>query len=467
MRSTTPNLMESPFQAALRIAEELLCTEQAAPPQPRIEPEQLRQQLPLTLGPQGLPQEQVLAELEAMVQLTPRTSDGRFFNQLFAGRIPIATAAEWLSCLLNVSMYTYKIAGPMVLAEQEVVKRMCCFAGFPHGDGIGVPGGSMANLVGMLLGRNQALPQMRDTGSQGKPLAYYVSTEGHYSVRKNAGILGTGRDFVRAIEVDKEGRMCVEALEATLEDDIKNGILPCAVIATAGTTVMGSFDPIRAIAKVCQQHGVWLHVDGAFGGAMLLHPSMRKHLDGIELADSMTWDAHKAMGVPLMCSLILTRNPHALQNSLNEAADYLFQTDDPTLNPGTRSIQCGRRNDTLKLWAAWRQLGDEGWSQHIEGQLALCRYAVQRIQAEPRLHLCLEPASTTICFTVDGMKSPDICQQLHEKGLAMIGYGKVFGEDVMRLVTVNPAIKTSDLDCLFDNILSISTPTSLSPHIRC
>jgi glutamate/tyrosine decarboxylase-like PLP-dependent enzyme len=355
-----------------------------------------------------------------------------------------------------VSMYTYKVAGPMILAEREVARRMCELAGFPDGDGLSMPGGSIANLVGMLCGRNRAVPHFKDEGADGRRLTFYLSTVGHYSVIKNAGVLGIGRNNVRLIDVDEQGRMRPDHLAEVVAKDVAEGAVPCAIIATAGTTVMGAFDPIREIAAVAVEHGIWLHVDGAFGGTMLLHPEHRKLLDGVELADSLTWDAHKAMGMPLMCSMLLTRDPEALNDNLNETADYLFQSDDDLVNPGTRSIQCGRANDTFKLWAAWQQLGDEGWAARIDRQMALSAYAVQRIQAEEHLHLATEPASTTICFTVDGIESPTVCEQLRAEGKAMVGYGMVFQENTVRLVTVNPEVTDADLDRLFDDILAIA-----------
>lgn len=459
--------MDTLFQTTLRLAEEILATEQESIRRPRVEPAELRARLDLGLRKEGRSQEEVLDNMRAVLASTPRTSDHRFFNQLFAGRLPIATSAEWLSCLLNVSMYTYKVAGPMILAEQEVASRMCALAGFHNGDGLSVPGGSMANLVAMLLGRNQAVPGIRENGSDGRKLTYYLSSEGHYSITKNAGILGTGRANLRYIDVDSKGRMKVDHLAATLRADLKAGAVPCAVIATAGTTVMGAFDPIREIAAVTSEHKVWLHVDGAFGGSMLLNPETRKLLDGIELADSLTWDAHKAMGIPLMCSMLLTRDPDVLRDNLNETADYLFQADDDTLNPGTRSIQCGRRDDTFKLWAAWQQMGDDGWERHIEKQMELTAYAVARIQAEPKLKLHLEPMSITVCFTHEAVDSATICDRLHRNGSALIGFGKVFGVETIRLVTVNPEITHEDIDNLFDEILACAVQASSPSASHC
>ncbi len=447
--------------AVVRIGQELLDAEEDNPPSPRVPPETLRDRLSLPLGEEGLGEEAALEALREVVLSSPRTSDPRFVNQLFAGRVSVATAAEMLTALMNHSMYTFKAAGPQVLLEGEVIRTMCEKAGFPEGDGTLVPGGSISNLVGMLLGRNRAMPGIRESGGDGRAQRFYVSADGHYSVPKNAGMIGAGRDNVVRIPCDEVGRMRPEALDEAIAADRAAGRVPCAVVATSGTTVLGAFDPLREIAAVCRRHDVWLHVDGAFGGSMLLHPPSRHLFDGIEEADSLTWDAHKAMGVPLTCSLILTREPGLLGELLSEDADYLFQADTQDLNPGTKSPQCGRRNDALKLWATWKAFGEAGWAARLDRQFALARHAVERIEREPRLHLTQPPASLTICFEVEGMGAPEVCARLHEEGAALLGYGVVRGRKVVRLVTVNPDMREADLDRLFDDILALAAIPSV------
>lgn len=448
--------MDQMLTKILEIAQELVDGENDPSPKARIDVPEMEQRVQLALGEEGLPEDEVLERMRLAAVLTPKTSDPRFYNQLFAGRQPMANAAEMLTGMLNVSMYTYKVAGPMILIENEILDRMCRVAGFPEGFGIVVPGGSMANLVAMVLGRHKAHPELRNEGPDGRKLTYYVSELGHYSTVKNAGILGTGRNNVRRIAVDENGRMNVAALRETLAKDVADGCAPCAIVATMGTTVLGEFDPIREIAAVAREFDVWLHADGAYGGTLLLHPEGREHLDGLELADSLTWNAHKAMGIPLTCSMLLTRERHAVRDILNEDADYLYQADDDLLNPGTRSLQCGRRNDTFKLWAAWLNLGDKGWAQRIGRQLALARHAAARVRSEPSMELCQDPKFLNICFRVQNLSAPEACGDLHISGEALIGYGNVRGEEVFRLVTANPEVTEAQLDDLFDAILALT-----------
>jgi glutamate/tyrosine decarboxylase-like PLP-dependent enzyme len=243
-----------------------------------------------------------------------------------------------------------------------------------------------------------------------------------------------------------------DALARALAADRAAGLVPALVNATAGTTVRGAFDPIRPLAELAHAAGAWLHVDGALGGSLVLCPAHRHRLDGLELADSFAWNPHKMMGVPLQCSVLLVARRGALGGSLDESADYLFQADDDELNPGHRSIQCGRRNDALKLWAAWLRLGDRGWDERIRRQLDLARLAAAKIAADPAFELLEPPPSINVCFAVRGRDSAVLCERLDREGRLKIGYGTVRGRRAIRLVCVNPDLDASDLDAILGEI---------------
>jgi glutamate/tyrosine decarboxylase-like PLP-dependent enzyme len=250
--------------------------------------------------------------------------------------------------------------------------------------------------------------------------------------------------------------MVPEELERQILADERSGRTPFFVNATAGTTVRGAFDPLDELARITGPRGLWLHVDGAFGASVSLSPHRKRLLRGVENADSLAWDPHKMMGVPLPCSVLLTRERGLLRASLSEKADYLFQENDEAVNPGDRNLHCGRRNDALKLWAAWRYFGDSGWERRIERQFALASYAARRIQEIEELRLVEEPPCITVCFEALGKSSEQVCRKLAEQGLAKIGYGKVHGRNVIRLVTVNPELREEDLETLLGQILAVA-----------
>ncbi len=428
-------------------------SESDTPILPRISPEQLREEIEFSIPERGGDHDEVMRRLVDIFDRTPRTATNRFFNQLFGGRDPSATVAEVLSALANNSMYTFKAAGPHILIERELIRHMGEMMGFANADGVFAPGGSLSNLTAALVARDHALEGAGERGLEGSTLAMYTSEESHYSIPKAAAIIGIGRNNVRYIPADELGRMRPDALAEAIEQDLSDGIIPAMVNATAGTTVPGAFDPIREIADVTRPHGVWLHVDGAYGGSIVLSENHRQLLDGSELADSIAWDAHKMMGVPLTCSVVLFRERGRAAASLSEHAEYLFQQDDDDLNPGTRSMQCGRRNDAIKLWAAWQRNGDEGYAARIDHLFDLTAHARAIVENDERLELSCEPMSVNVCFEVRDKPSDLICHRLDESGRLKVGYGVVKGRRVIRIVFVNADLTTADVDQAFEAIL--------------
>jgi len=437
--------MEELLAAVAALGRDLLAREEELPGGAARDPGQLAAALDLALPDAGRPLAEVMARLRAVLLATPSSSSWRFVNQLFAGREPAATAAAMLTPLVNISMYTFKAGGAQILVERELLHRMCAAAGFTAGEGAFTPGGSFANFLALVLARNEALPGARETGVAGARLVAYTSAEGHYSVPKNAGLAGIGRANVRAIAVDGRGRMLPEALAAAIAADRAAGLRPFFVNATAGTTVRGAFDPLGELGDVARAAGLWFHVDAAFGGSLLLSPEHRRLLAGSERADSLAWDPHKMMGVPLQSSVLLLARRGLLARNLDESADYLFQADPDELNPGRRSLQCGRPNDALKLWAAWQRLGSQGWAARLGRQMALARRAAELIRSDPELRLAEEPPSLNVCFEVRGRASDAVCDRLDRDGLLKIGHGIVAGRRTIRLVCSNADLGDADL----------------------
>jgi glutamate/tyrosine decarboxylase-like PLP-dependent enzyme len=439
---------EHAIRSAAEIAARFIRGEDS-PPTPRREPEALLRDLPLSLPRQGAPAGEVVRRLAQVIEATPSSSSRRFFSQLFGGRDLAATMADMVTAVTNSSMYTFKAAGVQVLIEREIIGKLAGMVGFAGGDGIFAPGGSMSNLAAMMVAREEMLPGTRDegvgpAGSGGAPVVY-ASSEAHYSIVKAMNILGLGRRNLRKISVDSAGRMMPDELGRAIRADIARGLRPIMIVATAGTTVQGAFDPLPELADIAREHDLWLHVDGAFGASVLLSERHRHLMRGCELADSVVWDAHKVLGAPLTCSVALTKRRGLFERHIGEAADYLFQADDDELNPGTRSLQCGRRNDALKLWCAWQAHGDEGYAQRIDRlfeQAALVRSIVEE---DPALILSCPPQSLTVCFEVAGRSSVEICERLDREGTLKISYGIVAGRAVVRMVCVNPDLADDDL----------------------
>lgn len=409
------------------------------------EPEELKQLLDLELQSQGESREQILERCRTVIHYSVKTGHPRFFNQLFSGLDPHALAGRIITESLNTSQYTYEIAPVFVLMEEEVLKKLRALVGWNSGDGVFCPGGSISNMYAMNLARFQRYPDCKQRGLRAlPPLALFTSKECHYSITKGAAFLGLGTDSVRVVKADERGRMIPEDLERQIILAEAEGSVPFLVSATSGTTVLGAFDPLDAIADVCQRHGLWFHVDAAWGGSVLLSRTHRHLLDGIQRADSVAWNPHKLLAAGLQCSALLLRDTsNLLKRCHGSQASYLFQQDkfyDVALDTGDKVVQCGRRVDCLKLWLMWKAQGGQGLERRIDQAFALTRYLVKEIKKREGFELVMEVA-------------PVLKERMVKKGTMMIGY-QPHGTraNFFRMVVANPILAQADIDFLLGEL---------------
>lgn len=419
-------------------------------------PAELEREIDTGIPMRGMTPDELDRRLDAVLAATPRTTTTSFYNQLFSGRDAAATAGELLASVLNTSMYTYKAAGPHALIERSLTGHMCTKLGYEKGEGVFAPGGSLANFCGMLMARDAVFPGSKDEGILGQKPVLYTSELCHYSIPKNAHMMGLGRNAVRKIACDERGRMRPDALEDRIRADRDAGMTPFMINATTGTTVLGAFDPVADLADIAERHGIWLHVDGCLGASAALSSKHRHLMAGTERADSVCWNAHKAMGVPLSCSAILTREIGKLFDTFNQTATYLFQSDEDVYNMGNMSIQCGRRNDALKLYAAWLHHGDDGYDRRITHLFDLAQHAASIVKDDPAITLTKEPESFTVCFEVTGKPSDALCERLRRAGTSIVGFAHVDGRRVIRLACVNASATAGDIEAFFDHLREVA-----------
>jgi glutamate/tyrosine decarboxylase-like PLP-dependent enzyme len=365
-----------------------------------------------------------------------------------------AFAGEIIATMTNNSMYTYELSPLATLIEQALIRRMCEIIGFGDGNGTLTTGGSNGNMIGMMCGRYNADPLGQQRGFDGPNLVCYVSEESHYSVLMAANVLGVGFENVIKVPTDTDGRMRVDKLDEEIQRTKSNGQTPFCVVATAGTTVRGAFDPIKAIAEICSEHNIWFHVDAAWGGSCMFSAKHRNLMDGVELADSVCWDAHKMMGVPLICSAFLIKRPEVLRKicSHGDVAHYLFHGETEDVDLGRISLQCGRRNDALKLFLAWREIGDAGWARKIESYVDLADYLESIVTSHEKLEMMSSRVWSNLCFryTVEGIDHDDVNDQIRERlvksGDFMVSKSNVNGHVILRSVVANPGVTRESLD---------------------
>ncbi len=427
------------------LADVLLNEEEQNPVAERIEADKLYNTLDLSLGQSGMIDTAFKSILSDVLIATPKTATSLFFNQLFGGRQSKAVLGDLLAVLLNNSMYTYKVAGPQVGIEQEIIRQSCQLVGYgSNSNGTFPTGGSMSNYMALVMGRDAKDPACRFNGMI-KPLIIYTSIESHYSNAKNASFAGIGRNNIRYIEVDSEGKMIPKILEEQIKEDIKNGNLPAYVNATAGTTVLGAFDPIDKIADITEKYGIWLHVDGAYCGSVMFSKKYKHLLKGVERSNSFSYNAHKMLGTPLTCSILLVNDKKHLHNSFSNDANYLYQTDGDEFNLGKTSFQCGRRNDALKFWTLWKSIGANGLEQIVDQQFELAKVAVDYIRNNPDYTLYSFDDSISICFNYKDIDPVALCTVLYENQETVVGFGSFKEDTFVRLVTVNATNSQDDI----------------------
>ena len=272
---------------------------------PSLPMKSLRRTLDVTLPLEGHGMNRVLDDLDTYIQQSVKTHKPEFMNPLWGGLSLPALAGEMIASATNNSMYTFELSPMGTLIEQALIERMCEMVGFSDGFGTMTTGGSNGNMLGMLCAREQAIPGSTKLGFDGTKMVAFVSEESHYSVLMSANVIGIGHQNVIKVRCDDDGRMVPESLIEEIRFARNEGFQPFCVIATAGTTVRGAFDPIESLAEIAHQEGLWLHVDAAWGGTCMFSAAHRQLMDGVEKADSVCWDAHKMMGIPLICSTFL------------------------------------------------------------------------------------------------------------------------------------------------------------------
>jgi len=441
------------------LTEILLTEERETPVAKPVHSAELYNSIDLSLPEEGSIDSEFKTALTQLIKHTPKTASTSFFNQLYGGRISKATLGDLLAVMLNTSMYTYKVAGPQVGVEKIILRKICDTIGYPiTSDGTFAPGGSMSNFMAVLMARDHTNPKAKTEGLSNK-MTLYTSECSHYSIAKNAAFIGVGRNQVRAIKANDVGEMMAYELEKQLRKDIKNGFQPFFVNATAGTTVLGAFDKIEAISKVCRTHNLWLHLDGAYCGSVIFSDTYKHLIQGIELTDSFSLNAHKMLGTPLSCSIVVTKDKKHLYQSFSNDAEYLYQTNDDEYNLGKTSIQCGRRNDALKLWTLWKSVGSKGLEKIVDHQFKIADVARDYIKKHPDYNLYSFKDSISVCFNYKEIPAKTVCTQLYEHAELMVGFGRFKNQEFVRLVTINNFIDEKAMIAFFKKIEAFSFET--------
>ncbi|MCX5349456.1 lysine decarboxylase DesA [Streptomyces mirabilis] len=375
-----------------------------------------------------------------------------------------AVLGEAVLSAVNSSLDTWDQSAGGTLIERRLIDWTNERIGLgPAADGVFTSGGSQSNLQALLLAREEAKPG-NEPGDNAAKLRVFASEVSHFSVKKSAKLLGLGADSVVSIPVDQDKRMQTLALAHELERCERDGLVPMAVVATAGTTDFGSIDPLPEIAQLCAQFGAWMHVDAAYGCGLLTSLKNRDRLEGIERADSVTVDYHKSFFQPVSSSAVLVRDAATLRHATYHA-EYLNprrMVQERIPNQVDKSLQTTRRFDALKLWMTLRVMGADGIGELFDEVCDLAQEGWKLLVADPRFDVVVEPSLSTLVFRFIPAAVTDPAEidranlyarkALFASGDAVVAGTKVGGRHYLKFTLLNPETTADDIAAVLDLI---------------
>ncbi|MFI6322780.1 pyridoxal phosphate-dependent decarboxylase family protein [Nonomuraea sp. NPDC050556] len=402
----------------------------------------------------GRPLDVLLDEVRDYVLPYPMgTGHPRFFGWVNSPPSRAGVAVAPLAAALNPSTAGGEHSG--VLLERTVVRWLAELVGFPHlpGGGILTSGASMATIIALSAARRRALPEVRETGMYGgPPLTMYLSAEGHSCLRKAAELLGLGSDHLRTVPVDADHRMDVAELRRLVAQDREMGKRPFLVAASAGTVNTGAVDPLDAIAGVAREHGLWFHVDGAYGAlGTLVNPAAYA---GMAEADSLALDPHKWLGVPVDCGCLLVRDPSAPRDAFSLVPPYLRDDDADDLGWFSEyTPEQTRPFRALRVWATLANLGRDGVTDLVTRTTRLAARLGEMVVESDDFEL-LAPVTTSIAafrYTPAEVNAA-LPVAVQRRGRAFLTGTVLNGEPALRACILHPDTTETDLVVLLDEI---------------
>lgn len=433
--------------------------------------EQLRERIKLEFNSQGLGNQ---AAIERAVEYFLKDSLSVHHPQcvahLHCPSLVISQAAEVLINATNQSMDSWDQSPSATIMEVKLVEWLREQVGFGAGDaGVFTSGGTQSNLMGLMLARDaffarqgHSVQQNGLTGDLSK-LKVFCSENAHFSVQKNMALMGLGYRSVTLVKTDEFSRMDVSDLSEKLAQAKANGEQVMAIVATAGTTDAGAIDPLADIAALAAKEGIWVHVDAAWGGALLLSEKYRHYLNGLELVDSVTLDFHKQFFQTISCGAFLLKDARHYQLMRYQAA-YLnsdFDEEHGVPNLVSKSLQTTRRFDALKLWMGLEALGQKKYAEIIDNGVTLAQDVAAWVLEQPQLELVMKPQLASVLFRFRpaqgdmafvALLNQRIGDALLASGAANVGVTEADGITCLKLTLLNPTVNLQDVKVLLESV---------------
>lgn len=400
-----------------------------------------------------------------------RAQNGRFFGYVQGPGEPVAALGDLFASVLNQNMTAWRSSPAGVTVERTAVRWLAQAVGCKDFTGTLTGGGSPANLMGLAMAREAKAPG-NERGLWGtKPGALYASTEVHMAIPKAAAMLGIGRDHLRYIPCDDACRMVPAALERAILADKAAGLTPIAVVASAGTVNTGAIDPFPEISRIARAHGLWMHVDGAYGGLAAL--AAPEKFAGLELADSLAIDPHKWLYQPIDCGCLLYRDLAMARQTFKYTGTYARQLSTDPIEGFAffeESMELSRRCRALKLWLSLRYHGLESFRAAIGRDLEHAQQLARAVDSEPALQRLAPVELSAVCFR--HRLSPSASEQQRNafnlqllkrlilRGKVYLSNAELQGKFCLRACIVNPMTTDADMDLVVSEVLDTAKELS-------
>lgn len=389
----------------------------------------------------------------------------RFFGWVNGPPVVLSVLAESLAAAMNPSVAGGNHAATYV--ERQALNWMKDLVGLSRDSmGLLVSGGSAASLIGLAVARHRATRgDVRDHGVAGEGLTVYTSDQGHSAITKAVEVLGLGRDRLRSLPTDDDRRLDVDALREAIAEDRASGLMPMAVAASAGTVNTGAIDPLDAIADICRDEGIWLHVDGAYGAPGVLDERYRPQLTALARADSLAMDAHKWLYVPYDAGAVFIRDADLMRDSFSFVAPYLRASAEPdgmTWLPwlSEYGLEQTRAFRALKVWMALAYHGRAGYVEAVGRDIDNAQRLAELVEAHPDLELvahnlsivCLRSRPPGVDADALDAHNEEVLRAVQLGGRAFVSGTTLEERFVLRACFVNPRTRPEDVEILVETI---------------
>jgi len=398
-----------------------------------------------------------LAQAVDILDQSTAQSRPRFFAYIGSSGLEMGAVADFLASSYDINLAVDSKAA--TLLERQAARWIGQFIGYnDNAKGLFTSGGTISNITALAAARTKQFPNARKEGVRDR-VAIYCSQEAHYSNIRAVELLGFGSEAIRSIAIDGNRRMRMDAFEAAIKDDIANGVVPLAVIASSGTTLTGAIDPLNEIADICERYGVWMHIDGAYGAPAAGTAKAKALFHGLERADSVTIDAHKWLFVPKACSIVLMKHYEPLVRTFSHNEAYMpHDSDEP--NAVDITLEYSRPVRALKMWMGFAAYGADEFEAAITANLELAELTYDQASRSEDFRVLPNRPQLSIVpiqFTPPGVRDASglnrrIYEEILEDGRIYLSPATIDGEIWLRPCYTNFRTTETDVEALFEVI---------------